>query len=109
MNSRRHTIRALVLAVFSPILALSLSAATADRTEPLTASGASAEVKQAVDPKGYRVTLDGGWTADFWFVRDLPTSDTNKDAAGALYPNLANGEFVGVVTFTKGTSDYRGQ
>ena len=28
---------------------------------------------------------------------------------GALYPDLANGEFVGVVSFPKGSSDYRGQ
>ncbi len=78
-----------------------------ERTGPLPAAGASPELKQAVEDKGYRVTLDDGWTAEFWFARALAA--TKKDAAGALYPELDNGEFVGVVTFPKGTSDYRGQ
>ena len=78
-----------------------------DRTGPLTAEGASAEVKQAVEEKGYHVILEDGWSADFWLVRALDTS--GRGAAGALYPDLSNGQFVGVVTLSKGTSDYRGQ
>jgi len=68
---------------------------------------ASDDIKKTVEEKGYRVVLDDGWTAEFWFARALATA--NKDAAGALYPELANGEFVGVVSFPKGSSDYRGQ
>ena len=64
-------------------------------------------LKQTVETKGYRVTLDGGWTADLWFVRLLKI--VAKDAPGALYPELANGEFVGVAQFPKGFTDYRGQ
>jgi hypothetical protein len=109
MISRLCTVRALLFTILSSILAVSLSAASVERTGSLSASAASAEVRQAIDPKGYRVTLDDGWTADFWFARALPTTDTNKDAAGALYPVLSNGEFAGVVTFPKGASDYRGQ
>lgn len=111
MNSQPLISRALLL-VLSCLLAISLQAAsTAERAGPLAAPAASPEVNEAVETKGYRVTLDDGWTADFWFARALPTADTNtnKDAAGALYPGLSNGEFVGVVTFTKRTSDYRGQ
>jgi hypothetical protein len=78
-----------------------------DRTGPLTADGASPEIKQAVEEKGYHVVLDDGWSADFWFARALTSSSTG--ATGALYPELGNGKFVGVVTFPKGTSDYRGQ
>jgi hypothetical protein len=32
-----------------------------------------------------------------------------KDAPGALYPELANAEFVGVVSLPKGMADFRGQ
>lgn len=78
-----------------------------ERLGPLAASGASAAVTQAVEDKGYRVTLDDGWSADFWFARTLATS--SNAAAGALYPDLSNGEFVGMVTFPKGASDFRGQ
>jgi len=87
------------------LLAASLSAV--DRTGPLAAAGVSDDVKKAVEDKGYHVALDGGWSADFWFVRALATSSAS--AAGALYPDLANGQFVGVVTFSKGASDFRGQ
>ena len=74
---------------------------------PLKAAGASASLVQAVGEKGYRITLTGGWTADFWFTKQLKT--VAKDAPGAVYPELSNGEFVGVVDLTRGITDYRGQ
>ena len=69
--------------------------------------GATADITQAVEEKGYRVTLDDGWSAEFWFARALSTAA--KESAGALFPALSNGEFVAVVSFPKGTTDYRGQ
>jgi hypothetical protein len=51
--------------------------------------------------------LDDGWTAEFWFAHAL--AEATKDAAGALYPELTNGEFVAVVSLPKGSTDYRGQ
>lgn len=80
---------------------------TVERMGALTASGASEAIKKAVEEKGYRIVLDDGWTAEFWFARALPIA--TKDAAGAIYPELTNGEFVAVVTFPKGSTDYRGQ
>ena len=72
-----------------------------------TAAGASDDVKKTVAAKGSRVTLEDGWAAEFWFARALATA--SNGAAGALYPDLSNGQFVAVVTFAKGTSDFRGQ
>ena len=86
-------------------MAAALSAA--DRTGPLTADGASDGLKKAVEANGYHVTLDDGWSANFWFARVLESGGDRS--AGALYPDLANGEFVGVVTFPKGATDFRGQ
>jgi len=94
-----------VLLVAVSFLAIQLAAV--DRIGALTAAGASDEVKKAVEDEGYHVALDDGASADFWFARSLAISSGN--AAGALYPDLANGEFLGVVTFPKGTSDFRGQ
>src|SRR5580704_3405510 len=74
---------------------------------PLPASAVSAGLRQSVADKGYRVTLEDGWTAEFWFARELKTD--KKDVPGALYPELNNGEFVGVVRFPQGMSDFRGQ
>src|SRR5664279_1491792 len=62
------------------------------RTGSFPGAGASAEVRAAVEEKGYRVTLDDGWTAEFWFSRALATA--TKDAPSALYPELTSGELV---------------
>ena len=78
-----------------------------ERTGPLSAPGTSEELKKAVEAKGYRVVLEDGWTAEFWFAQPLTTA--GKESPGALYPELANGQFVAVVNFPNGSSDYRGQ
>ena len=70
-------------------------------------TGVSDALQKSVEGKGYRVTLDGGWTAEFWFAKELKTG--KNDTPGALYPELTNGEFVGVVTFSQAMTDYRGQ
>jgi hypothetical protein len=81
--------------------------AKVERIGALAAAGVSDELRQAVDDKGYRVTLDDGWTAEFWFARQLKTE--KKDVPSALYPELSDGGFVAVVNFPQGMSDYRGQ
>jgi hypothetical protein len=92
------------------VLALTCAAAAAskiDRIGPLAVNGASDGLRQAIENKGYRVTLDDGWTAEFWFARQLATE--KKDVPAALYPELTDGEFVGVVNLPQGISDFRGQ
>lgn len=64
-------------------------------------------MRQAVEDKGYRVTLDGGWSASLWFARQLKLE--TKEAADALYPELSDGEFVAIVNFRASMTDYRGQ
>jgi hypothetical protein len=83
------------------------AAAQAERIGAMAVPAASDALKQAVEEKGYRVTLDGGWTAEFWFAKQLKTAA--KDVSGALYPELANAEFIGVVNLPKGMVDFRGQ
>ena len=83
------------------------AAAQVQRIGALSIAGASDELKHAVEDRGYRVTLDDGWTAEFWFAKQLKTA--TKDVPGALYPELANGEFVGLVNLPKGMTDFRGQ
>jgi|SRR5271167_1062285 len=98
------------LLTVSVCVALSTLPAVAQvsRVGAFSAAGASDELKHAVEDKGYRVTLDDGWTAEFWFAKLLKTA--TKDTSGsALYPELTNGEFVGVVNLPKGMMDFRGQ
>src|SRR5271157_315560 len=107
--AKRGFISGLLSAVVLACIALSACAAAAQvqRIGGLSAAGASDALKHSVEAKGYRVTLDDGWPADFWFVLQLKTA--LKDVPGALYPELANGEFVGVVNLPKGMNDFRGQ
>ena len=77
------------------------------RIGPVEAAAVPANLEQAVGKKGYRVTLADGWTADFWFSKQLKT--VAKDVPDAVYPELSNGEFVGIVDLNKGITDYRGQ
>jgi len=95
------------LAVFFLVSPLFAAGPAVERTGALAAPSASDILRSAVESKGYRVILDDGWTADFWFSRAIATA--SKNSPGALYPELANGEFVAVVKFTKGFSDFRGQ
>lgn len=82
--------------------------AAAQKVERIGApTGVADAVQHAVENKGYRVTLDGGWSAELWVTNDLKTG--KNDAPAALYPELTNGEFVGVVTFSQAMTDYRGQ
>ena len=50
------------------------AAAQAERIGAMTLPAASDGLKQSVEEKGYRVTLDGGWTAEFWFAKQLKTA-----------------------------------
>ena len=99
----------LMSVVFLAAVGLRPCAATAQsqRIPALAAEGASVEVRRAVEDKGYRATLDDGWTAEFWFAKQLKTA--SQDVPGAIYPELANAEFVGVVNLPKGMTDFRGQ
>ena len=60
------------------------AAPTVERIGPVSPPAASDDLKKAVEDKGYRVTLDDGWTADFWFSRALPAASQNSP--GTLYP-----------------------
>jgi len=94
-------------ALFYVVTTVFAAAAQVERIGALSAPAASDALKQAIEEKGYRIILDGGWTAEFWLAKQLKTAA--KDVPGALYPELANGEFVGVVNLPKGITDFRGQ
>ncbi len=105
--ARRFITGLLKLAALAAVaLNVASAAAQVQRIGALAVAGASDELKHAVEDKGYRVTIDG-WSAEFWFAKQLKTM--TKEVAGALYPELANAEFVGVVNVPKGMSDFRGQ
>jgi len=73
----------------------------------LPASGLPEAILHDVEEKGYRLTLDTGWTADFWPTKQL--LEKEKNVPGALYPNLEPGGFAGIIVLRQDISDYRGQ
>ena len=84
--------------------------ALAQKVERIGAPGVTSvsdNLRQALQDQGYRVTLDHGWTAEFWFAKQLKPE--KNEVPGALYPELADGEFVGIARLAQAMSDYRGQ
>ncbi len=105
MNRCRRTLT-------SVLIVLVFTARTLAQSAKVESTGAApgtvpSDIKAVMEDKGYRVTLDDGWTADLWLTKDLKF--TPKDAPGALYPELSNSEFVGIISLPKGISDFRGQ
>jgi len=111
MQIMNRTFLRLVLALAAFLGGLScISMAAQQKVERIAAApaaGLSDALRQAVEDKGYRVTLDDGWTAEFWLARKIDVQDTA--VPGALYPKLAASAFVGIVRLPQGMSDYRGQ
>jgi len=66
-------------------------------------------VRAAVTAKGHRVTPDDATPAiEIWYRREVPAQP--KAASGsAVYDRLTPSALVGVLHFTKASTDYRGQ
>ena len=76
---------------------------------PLTDEAVPEAVRQALDTKGYRVTLDDASPAcELWIRKSVP-AQTKKDVEGVAYPQLAESTLIGVVHFPQAAADFRGQ
>ena len=77
---------------------------------PPTDSGLPAAVVQALDSDGHRLKLaDGGVICDIWLRKTVPAQTAKKESEGLLYPELSESTLVGVISFPKATTDFRGQ
>jgi len=76
---------------------------------PLTESTVPEAVRATVTAKGHRVTPDDATPAiEIWYRREVPAQP--KAASGsAVYDRLTPSALVGVLHFTKASTDYRGQ
>jgi hypothetical protein len=97
----------------SPIFLLSLlCAAQTGKVEsigPLTDSSVPGAVRQTLDAKGYRLTLDEPEPAcELWIRKSVPALP-KKDIEGLAYPQLAESTLVGVIRFSQPAADFRGQ
>jgi hypothetical protein len=92
-------------------LTLSISAfAQSNKVEPIGAfsdTGASEALKKVLEPKGSRITLADGPYCDIWLRAGIPAG--KSETPGAVYTTLGESALVGVISFTKQTTDFRGQ
>lgn len=70
-------------------------------------SAASDALKKVLDGKGWRVSLTDGAYCDIWLRASIAAGKT--DQAGAVYTSFGESTLVGVITFAKATTDFRGQ
>src|ERR1700736_1614886 len=95
----------------SPIFVLSLvCAAQTGKVEsigPLTDSAVPAAVRQTLEAKGYRLTLDEPAPACELWIRNSVPAQPKKDIEDPAYPQLAESTLVGVIHFSQPAADFR--
>ena len=75
---------------------------------PLTDNAVPEAVRQALDAKGYRLTLDGPTPAcELWVRKSIP-AQTKKDVESVAYPQLAESTLIAVIHFPQSAADVRG-
>jgi predicted small lipoprotein YifL len=94
------------------VLVLSLLSAAqngkVESTGPLTDSAVPEKVRESLNDKGYRLTLDDPKPAcELWLRKSIPAA-TKKGPEAAAYPQLAESTLVGVVHFFQAAADFRG-
>ncbi len=94
------------------VLMLSLLSAAqngkVESTGPLTDSTVPEQVRQSLNEKGYRLTLDDSKPAcELWLRKSIPVP-TKRGAEAVAYPQLAESTLVGVVHFFQAAADFRG-
>src|SRR5262245_38099278 len=87
----------------------SLAAAPANKLEitgPCTNPEIAEAMRATLQPQGLKVVGDSGVLCEVWMRKTIPQKSGASDAS---YGSVANGTFVGVVTYTGKGGDYRGQ
>jgi hypothetical protein len=88
----------------SPLCAA--QAGKVDSVGPLTDNSVPQAVRQALDIKGYRLTLDVP-TCELYLRKSIP-AQTRKEVEGVAYPQLGESTLIGVIHFPQAAADFRG-
>src|SRR5512147_550055 len=98
--------------LLSSVLILSSLAAAQAKVEKLPAlaeTSVSPAVRAALEASGARlVRPDGSVLCEIWMRKELPPAKAPA-AKGAGYPELSQSMIVGVISFSNGGKDFRGQ
>ncbi len=105
-----RTRKSSALLFVSFLLAFPSFAAAQARFEKIAPpSDVPAAIANAVEGNGAKlVRSNGSVLCEIWLAKSLPSANA-KAAAGAAYPELAPGAFLGVISFPHGGTDFRGQ
>lgn len=99
------------LALIVTALAVSISAFAQtnkiEATGAIADPGASEALKKLLEARGSRITIGDAPYCDVWLRAGLPAG--KSDAQGAVYNTLGESVLVGVITFLRPTTDFRGQ
>lgn len=76
---------------------------------PLADNAVPEAVRQSLESKGYRLTLDDPKPAcELWLRKSIP-AQPKKDVEGVVYPQIAESTLVGVIHFPQAVTDFRGR
>jgi len=99
-----------VLAIMLGLVSYSTARTADGKLEPTGAyadPGASDPLKKALEAKGWRISLADGAYCDIWLRASVPSG--KSDAQGAVYTWIGESTLIGVITFARATTDFRGQ
>jgi hypothetical protein len=75
---------------------------------PMTDNAVPEAIRQALDGKGYRLTLDGPTSAcELWIRKSIP-AQPKQDVEGVAYSQIAASTLVAVIHFRQAAADFRG-
>jgi hypothetical protein len=102
--------RPLVLSFFIFFVSTFGLASGPGKVEPavgFSSASAPQAISAALDSAGFRLSLFDGSVIKVWLRKSLPVAK-QKDSQ-AVYPDIAPSTFVGVITFERQATDFRGQ
>jgi hypothetical protein len=103
-------IRRAFLLIFAFVLLVSARAQaqgyTVEVTNDAPPQSLSAAVRDALAPKGLRVTTPSGSLCEIWLRKAVPGGASSQEL-GVVYPQLQTGTLVGAVVFNAEIKDYR--
>jgi len=105
---KRTRVGGVLIVLFSSLLCMA-QAGKVETIGGLTDASIPQAIKDVLDTKGYRVSLDDGSVAcEIWLRRAVP-AQVKKEVEGAFYSQLAESTMLGILSFPQAATDYRGQ
>ena len=109
MRQRTRVFPVFLFIVAAAVLAAAQQTGKLEALGALTDASVSTAVRQVLEPKGYRISLDGTTVAaEIWLRKDMP-AQPKKESADVIYDRMVESTLVGVLRWPQASSDYRGQ